>query len=147
MFNTFDQSGGAKNRQHASGFGPVHSTPTRSVAAHKTAAANKPPFNKIFRWQPSDANALRVTSVEVVGSFSNWQPLPMSFDTLTNTWQVLVQGIPGNQTHRYMLLVNGQPASDKNSDGLAVPHNPEEQKYQFATARGPRVFLLFAQTK
>jgi hypothetical protein len=46
-----------------------------------------------------------------------------------------------------MLLVNGEPAQDKNCDGLATPQDPDEQRYQLMTARGPRVFLLFAQTK
>jgi hypothetical protein len=46
-----------------------------------------------------------------------------------------------------MLLVNGEPAHDKNCDGLAVPQSAEEERYQLMTARGPRVFLLFAQTK
>jgi hypothetical protein len=46
-----------------------------------------------------------------------------------------------------MLLVNGEPAYDKTCDGLAVPHGPEEERYQFMTDKGPRVFMLFAQTK
>jgi hypothetical protein len=46
-----------------------------------------------------------------------------------------------------MLIVNGEPASDKNCDGLAVPEGFDEQKYQLMTVRGPRIFLLFAQTK
>jgi hypothetical protein len=46
-----------------------------------------------------------------------------------------------------MLLVDGQPAHDRNSDGLAVPHGPQEKHYQFMTSRGPRLFMLFAQTK
>ena len=46
-----------------------------------------------------------------------------------------------------MLLVNGEPAHDKNSDGLAVPQGVDEQRYQLKTAKGPRVFLFFAQTK
>ena len=71
----------------------------------------------------------------------------MKRDAVTNTWQLTVRGIPGNRTHRYMLLVNGEPAQDKNCDGLAVPEGFDEQRYQLMTARGPRVFLLFAQTK
>ena len=46
-----------------------------------------------------------------------------------------------------MLLVNGEPAHDKNSDGQAVPQGFDEQRYQLTTARGPRVFLFFTQTK
>ena len=68
-------------------------------------------------------------------------------DAATDSWQVVLHEIPGNQTHRYMLLVNGEPAFDKYCDGLAVPSSFEEQQYQLMTPRGPRVFLLFAQTK
>ena len=68
-------------------------------------------------------------------------------DPITNTWQLALQGIPGNRNHRYMLLVNGEPTPDKNSDGLAVPQGIDEQRYQLTTASGPRVFLFFSQTK
>jgi hypothetical protein len=46
-----------------------------------------------------------------------------------------------------MLLVDGKPAHDKNADGLAVPHGPQEEQYQLTTDRGPRLFMVFAQTK
>ena len=46
-----------------------------------------------------------------------------------------------------MLLVDGLPAQDKNCDGLAIPHGPQEQQYALTTPRGPRLFMLFAQTK
>ncbi|MGC9943734.1 MAG: hypothetical protein ABSE48_18055 [Verrucomicrobiota bacterium] len=104
-------------------------------------------FSKIFRWQPSDPNAAPPASVQLVGSFTNWRAVQFVRDAATNTWQIQLQGIPGNQTHRYMLLVDGKPTSDKNSDGLAVPQDAEEKKFQLITPRGPRVFLLFAQTK
>ena len=45
------------------------------------------------------------------------------------------------------VLVDGQPTSDKNCDGLAVPTNAEEAQYALTTPRGPRVLMLFAQTK
>ena len=104
-------------------------------------------FSKVFRWQPSDPKAPTPTSVELAGSFTDWRVVALTRDAVTNTWQVALHGIPGNRTHRYMLLVNGEPAQDKNCDGLAVPERFEEQQYQVMTARGPRVFLLFAQTK
>ncbi len=46
-----------------------------------------------------------------------------------------------------MLLVDGKPTYDKNCHGLAVPHGAEEEKYQVMTDKGPRVLMLFAQTK
>ena len=45
--------------------------------------------------------------VELAGSFTDWRAIPLARDAVTNTWQVLVEGIPGNRTHRYMLLVDG----------------------------------------
>lgn len=46
-----------------------------------------------------------------------------------------------------MLFVDGKPAQDKHCDGLAVPHGAQEEHCALQTARGPRVFMLFAQTK
>jgi hypothetical protein len=111
------------------------------------APGHGPTFSKIFRWQPPDAQAPPPVSVELAGSFTEWRPVAFSRDAITNTWQLSLKAIPGNRSHRYMLLVNGEPAHDKNSDGLAVPQGFDEQRYQLTTARGPRVFLCFAQTK
>jgi hypothetical protein len=46
-----------------------------------------------------------------------------------------------------MLLVDGKPTYDKNCDGVVAPHNSEEERFQLVTERGPRVHMLFAQTK
>jgi 1,4-alpha-glucan branching enzyme len=85
--------------------------------------------------------------VEIVGSFTNWQKVPMKYDRTSAVWQVTLENIPGNCTHNYMVLVNGRPSKDKNSDGLAMPHTDEEKQYALETPRGPRVFMLFSQTK
>lgn len=85
--------------------------------------------------------------VEVVGSFTDWQPVALKRNRVSGVWEVTLHDIPGNRTHSYMLLVNRKPVSDKHADGLAVPHTPEEHKYQLATPRGPRVFMLYSQTK
>ena len=45
------------------------------------------------------------------------------------------------------LLVDGQPTNDKNCDGYAVPHGLNEEQFAMQTPRGPRLFMLFAQTK
>ena len=86
-------------------------------------------------------------SVEVVGSFSQWRRIPLERDGKLDAWHATVHHIPGNKTHHYMLLINGEPAYDKTCDGLAVPHGPDEEQYQLSTDRGPRVLMLFAQTK
>ena len=106
-----------------------------------------PTFNKIFRWEPTGPTTTPPRSVEVVGSFSDWQPLPLKKDRNGSGWQLALNNIPGNCTHRYMLLVDGQPANDPNSDGLAVPETDQEKACALTTARGPRLFMLFSQTK
>ena len=104
-------------------------------------------FSKVFRWQPDYPGGPLPVKVEIVGSFTGWKKTPLKYDRVNGIWQLTLENIPGNRTHNYMLLVNGRPASDKNSDGLAVPRTEEEKQYQFETPRGPRVFLLFSQTK
>jgi hypothetical protein len=105
----------------------------------------KQAYSKIFRWQANDSGE-EPAQVEVAGTFSNWQPLPLSPDG-SGSWHVMLENIPGNRTHHYMLLADGKPVSDKYSDGLAIPQNAEEEQFAITTVRGPRVYMLFAQTK
>ena len=115
---------------------------------HSTPVAPKAPaFSKIFRWEPADLQAAPPAAVAVVGSFSEWRPLPLQKDRLGNGWLLALNNIPGNRTHRYMILVDGQPANDPNADGLAVPETGAEKAWALTTARGPRLFMLFSQTK
>jgi hypothetical protein len=104
-------------------------------------------FTKVFRWQTEVPGGPQPVSVAVVGSFNDWQKTPLKFDRTNSLWQLTLENIPGNRTHNYMLLVNGKPAHDKNSDGLAVPHTAEEKQFALTTLRGPRVFMLFSHTK
>ncbi len=104
-------------------------------------------FSKIFRWQTNPPGGPQPVSVAIVGSFSGWQKLPLKFDRTSGIWQLALHDIPGNCTHNYMLLVNGKPAPDKNSDGMAIPHTDGEKQFALDTPRGPRVFMLFSQTK
>jgi 1,4-alpha-glucan branching enzyme len=104
-------------------------------------------FSKVFRWQLDPPDGPMPVRVEVAGTFNDWQRVALKRDRVSGVWQVTVHGIPGNRTHNYMLLVNGKPVPDKNSDGLAVPHSVEEKQHQLPTPRGPRVFMLFSHTK
>lgn len=114
---------------------------------HSGGAAKRPVvFSKVFRWQTEQPGPQPV-SVAIVGTFTNWQKVPLKFDRAHGIWQVALHDIPSNTTHNYMLLVNGKPAKDKNADGLAVPHTDEERQHALETPRGPRVFVLFSQTK
>ena len=103
-------------------------------------------FSKVFRWQTEKPGPQPV-SVAVAGTFNGWQPVPLKFDRAQGIWQLTLHDIPGNTTHHYMLLANGKPTNDKNADGLAVPHTEPEKQYACTTARGPRVFVFFSQTK
>lgn len=108
---------------------------------------NKQVFSKVFRWRLPDGQTDEPTKVEIVGSFTHWSPVEMTRDGKQDAWHVTLHHIPGNRTHHYMLLVDGKPTYDKNCDGLAVPHGSSEESFQVQTDRGPRVMLLYAQTK
>jgi len=86
-------------------------------------------------------------TVEIVGSFTGWRTVSLTHNAVENTWSVTIQEIPGKKTHHYMLLVNGQPIHDPACDGLAEPMGFDEEQFALATERGPRVLILFAQTK
>jgi hypothetical protein len=117
------------------------------VLPSKEAKERPQTYSKVFRWRLPDGQTEEPATVEIVGSFTHWQRIPMLRDGALDAWHVTIHHIQGHRTHHYMFLVDGKPAHDKNSDGLAVPTNPQEQQYQIMTARGPRVFMLFAQAK
>ena len=104
-------------------------------------------FTKIFRWPVPAGQSPEPTTVEVVGSFSEWRKLPLSYDPPSRTWQLILNNIEGNRTHRYVILVDGKPSYDKTCDGLVAPLTPDEAKCPIATPKGPRIMLLFSQTK
>lgn len=107
----------------------------------------KPVFSKVFRWRPPGGDAPVPATVEVAGTFTNWQKVPLARTNGDHAWQVELHEIPAHHTHHYVILVDGKPVADDGNDGYAIPHGPEEQKYQLMTHRGPRVLMLFAQTK
>lgn len=104
-------------------------------------------FSKVFRWRLPDGQTHDPTTVEVAGSFTHWQKVPLVRDGVLDAWHVTLHHIQGNRTHHYMLLVDGKPTYDKTCDGLATPRGPDEERYQVQTDKGPRVMMLFAQTK
>jgi hypothetical protein len=118
-----------------------------SLAPRKLVSEKTPTYTKIFRWRLPDGQTVAPHTVEIVGSFTQWEKLPLTRDSAQDAWHVTIHHIPGNRTHHYMLLVDGHPVQDKNADGMAIPHGPQEEQFQLATARGGRVFMLYAQTK
>lgn len=122
---------------------------TPTVPAFPEAGKHEPRsgFGKLFRWPVPAGQTPQPTTVEVLGSFSGWRKVPLSYYPPSRTWQILLNNVEGNRTHRYVILVDGKPSYDKTCDGLAAPQTPEEAKWQIATPKGPRVMLLFSQTR
>jgi hypothetical protein len=104
-------------------------------------------YTKIFRWRLPDGHTEAPANVEVAGSFNHWQKVAMMRDGVLDAWHVTIHHIPGNKTHHYMIFVDGKPVHDKHCDGFAIPHGPQEEQFAMQTERGPRVFMLFGQTK
>lgn len=121
----------------------IHKTPQQGPGIEKRGTF----FSKAFRWQPTAPGDFKPASVAIAGTFTEWKPVAMAHDHATNVWQITLHNIPGNCTHHYMLLVDGQPTSHKHCDGLAVPTTEAEQQFALQTPRGPRVFMLFSNTK
>ena len=145
MFQTFSNLLGRKTPPKG---GPLIAEPkTTPNPFQQEGADRRQTFSKVFRWRLPDGHTKEPSTVELVGSFNHWQKVPLTRDSVLDAWHVTLHHIQGNKTHHYMILVDGQPVYDKNCDGLAVPHGPLEERYQLATDRGPRVFMLFAQTK
>lgn len=122
------------------------SAPTTAAATQRRSQPEKQSFSKAFRWR-LPAGAPEPRSVEIVGSFTRWQKIELKRDAVLGAWTTIVHQIPGNRTHHYMLLIDGEPTVDGNCDGLAAPQGFEEAEYQISTERGPRVLMLFSQTK
>lgn len=104
-------------------------------------------FSKVFRWHLPDGQTHEPATVEVVGSFTHWQKVPLIRDSAVGGWHLSLHHIQGNRTHHYVLLLDGKPTFDKTCDGLAVPRGSDEERFALTTDKGPRVMMLFAQTK
>lgn len=135
-------------RKQASKGGPLlPEPPAAATPPQHEAAERRQTFSKVFRWRLPDGQTHDPATVEVVGSFTHWQKVPLVRDGVLDAWHVTLHHLQGNRTHHYMLLIDGKPTYDKTCDGLAVPRGPEEERYQVMTDKGPRVMMLFAQTK
>jgi len=144
MFNVFSRNKAPQRSGPA--FPEPRSTPS-SFARPAAGGGGGQTYSKIFRWRLPDGQTEEPRLVEIIGSCTHWQRVPLHRDGKLDSWHATVHHIPGNKTHHYMLLIDGKPAMDKNCDGLAVPHGPQEETFAIQTSRGPRVFMMFAQTK
>jgi hypothetical protein len=104
-------------------------------------------YARVFRWKPCAKFVHAPMSVEIVGSFTRWQTVSLTHDPVQNVWSITIDGIPGKRTHHYMLLIDGKPVFDPASDGFALPQGFDEEQYALPTEKGPRVLMLFSQTK
>jgi hypothetical protein len=145
MLSSFG-NGFERKSPHKSGAWLREASPASTLAV-PGAAERGITFSKVFRWRLPDGQTQAPATVEIVGSFSHWQKIPLTRDSEVDAWHVTIHHIPGNRTHHYMLLVDGHPVQDKHADGLAIPHGPQEEQYQIMTPRGGRLFMLYAQTK
>lgn len=127
--------------------GPLIPEPRPAVAPAENEGERRQTFSKVFRWRIPDGQTHDPAKVEVAGSFTHWQKVPLVRDGMLDAWHVTMHHIQGNRTHHYMLLVDGKPTYDKTCDGLAVPRGADEERFQVMTDKGPRVLMLFAQTK
>jgi hypothetical protein len=121
--------------------------PANMAAMNRRADDRKPTYSKVFRFTVADAQGKTPHTVEIVGSFTHWRPVTLPRLSAHGNWQANIEEIEGNKTHHYMLLLDGKPAPYPHSDGYAKPEGPNEERYALETARGPRVYMLFAQTK
>jgi hypothetical protein len=126
---------------------PLLSEPSSRPRSAMSDQPRQQTFTKVFRWRLPDGETEEPGSVEVAGSFTHWQKVSLHRDGLIDAWHVTVHHIPGNRTHHYVLLVDGTPVFDHACDGLAVPHGFQEEQFALPTDKGPRVLMLFAQTK
>jgi hypothetical protein len=126
---------------------PTHRPPVSHNHSQNHSQERSQSFAKVFRWRLPDGRTEPPQTVEIVGSFTNWQKVSLTRDSALDAWHVTIHNIPSHQTHHYMLLVDGQPTQDKTCDGLATPRGGQEERYTLATDKGPRIFMLFAQTK
>jgi hypothetical protein len=142
----FQRIGNLFGRKPSPKSGPlIPESPAAATTQHD--AERRQVFSKVFRWRLADGQTHDPGTVEVAGSFTHWQKVPLVRDGVLDAWHVTLHHLQGNRTHHYMLLVDGKPTYDKTCDGLAVPRGPEEERYQVMTDKGPRVMMLFAQTK
>ncbi len=125
----------------------IPEVPMTSSPLQRDMGDRRPTFSKIFRWRLPDGQTQEPKLVEIVGSFTHWQKVPLMRDGVLDAWHVAMHHIQGNKTHHYMLLVDGKPTFDKTCDGLAIPHGPQEEQFQLQTEKGGRLLMLFAQTK
>ena len=121
--------------------------PSGSASQSRRRQDPRDTYARVFRWKLPEDTGERPTRVEIVGSFTRWQTVSLTHDAVQNAWTITIDGIPGKKTHHYMLLIDGKPVFDPSCDGFALPQGFDEEQFALPTEKGPRVLMMFSQTK
>src|SRR5262245_52644343 len=99
MSNEFNKLFG-QNRPVVKG-GPL----MRESSSPRDSAERPQTYSKVFRWRLPDGQTQEPASVEIIGSFTHWNKVPMLRDGALDAWHVTIHQIAGHRTHHYMFLV------------------------------------------
>ena len=127
----FSSLGNMFGRKPAKKGGPVIPEPNHNGSPLRRDTSRGTVYSKIFRWRLPDGKTQEPSTVEVVGSFSHWQKVPMVRDSVLDAWHVTVHHIVGNRTHHYMLLVDGKPTYLVDGQWLRTPALAGVHHYTF----------------
>ena len=147
MLATIGNLLGRKSSKSTQAVRPSFPTSTSASSPRRRHEDPRDIYPRVFRWKPCEKFPHAPMRVEIVGSFTRWQTVSLTHDPVQNTWSITIDGIPGKRTHHYMLLIDGKPVFDPASDGFALPQGFDEEQYALQTDKGPRVLMLFSQTK
>src|SRR5258708_462358 len=77
----FDSFGSAFNRKPPHKGGPmVPESASALSSGQKNPAERKLVYSKVFRWVPPDGQTQSPATVEVLGTFTHWQKVPLIHD-------------------------------------------------------------------
>src|ERR1035441_8843280 len=75
----------------------------------RVAPAQKPPsprqtYSKVFRWRPPKGQTPAPAAVEVAGTFTGWQKVPLMRDGVLDAAALTGHHLQCRRTHHYILL-------------------------------------------
>jgi hypothetical protein len=90
----------------------VPKMPMSAGGAGQKPAGPKPTFTKVFRWRLPDGQKPEPATVEIVGTFTNWQKVPLLYDRVQGAWQVMLQHTR-RQPHTSLYAAGGRKAGPR----------------------------------
>src|ERR1039457_6187330 len=86
MFGSINKLFGTKPQSKGS---PMMPEPASEIAPQSRGpSSNGLTYSKVFRWRLPDGQTQEPGSVEIVGSFNHWQPVPMTRDSVLDAWHM-----------------------------------------------------------